>query len=169
MVIFAKVVMTLSLAYYALTHGYVWLGQLLSFHNEIWEVFDFPEQAESPPVWALIVGLVMSLCAISSLAISYRGAWSILNGGSSQDFRVLQGNMRHMAWGLIGFWIGWNLITGVMQHLIVINLKSTDGFDFGWDPFDLDIVFAITGIVLLAISTTLKRAWLAEDENKHFL
>lgn len=167
--LFAKGAMVLSLAYYTLTLGYVWLGQLLGLHNEIWDVFDFPIQASSPPVWTLIIGTLVSAFALVSLGGAYRGAWLILGGGADQDFRSLALNMRRLAWGLIGFWIGYNVLSGALPHLIVVDLVSTDGFDFGWDPLDLDIVFAIAGIVLLAISRTLERAWLAEDETKHFL
>lgn len=167
--LFAKAAMLLSSAYYALTFGYIWLGQLFGFHNDIWEAFDFPVQDMSPSAWSLIVGLLITVFAIGMLAVAYHGVWKILDGGASQDFRDLGANLRRVAWGLIGFWLGYNLISAVMQYLIVIGLPSTEGFDFGWDPLDLDIVFAIIGIVLLAIAQTLERAWLAEDETKHFL
>ena len=169
MTFFAKTAMALSLTYYFTLFGYVWVGQMLGHHNAVWDMFDFPEQPTSPPFWTLVVGLVLTLLALSSLAGAFWGAWSILRGGRDQDFQDLGSNLRRMAWGLIGFWIGYNVISLVMQYLIVIGLESTEGFEFGWDPLDLDIVFAITGVVLLAISQTLQRAWLAEDENKHFL
>ena len=165
----AKGAMTLSLAYYTLTFGYIWLGQLFGLHNEIWDVFDFPVQASSPPIWTLIIGTMVSVFALLSLGSAYRGAWSILGGGVGQDFRGLATKMSRLAWGLIGFWAGYNVLSGALQYLIVINLASTDGFDFGWDPLDFDIVFAIVGVVLLAIAQTLERAWVAEDETKHFL
>lgn len=167
--LFAKICMVLSLAYYAIIFGSIWVGQLLGMHNEIWDTYDFPTQTTSPPVWTLIVGLLVTVFAILSLAWAYRGVWAILAGGPDQDFRALGRYLRRVAWGLIGFWLGYNLLSGAVQFLIVIGLPSTEGFDFGWDPLDFDIVFAIMGIVLLAISQTLDRAWQAEDENKHFL
>ncbi|MFK7836197.1 MAG: hypothetical protein AB8B60_08245 [Sulfitobacter sp.] len=167
--LFAKGAMAASLIYYALTLGYVWVGQLLGVHNEIWEVFDFPIQFTTPPAWTLVVGLLVTVFSLLSLASAYRGAWIILGGGPDQDFRDLGKNLRRVAWGLLGFWFGYNLISGGMQYLIVIGISDLEGFEFGWDPLDLDIVFAIIGVVLLAISQTLERAWLAEDENKYFL
>jgi len=122
-----------------------------------------------PPGWTLLICLLVTLVALLSLGWAYRGAWRILAGGIGQDFRALAANMRGLAWGLIGFWIGYNVLAAVLPHLIVIGLRSTDRFEFGWDPLDLDIVFFIVGIVILAISRTLERAWMAEDENKHFL
>jgi hypothetical protein len=167
--IFAKGAMALSLGYYVLIFGYIWIGQLLGLHNEIWDVFDFPTQPTSPPAWTLIVGLLITGIALLSLASAYRGAWITLSGGPDQDFRDLGKNLRRIAWGLLGFWLGYNLIAGAMQYLIVIGVSDLEKFEFGWDPLDLDIVFAIIGVVLLAISQTLERAWLAEDETKHFL
>ena len=169
MTFFAKAAMALSLSYYFLLFGFVWIGEMLGIHGLVWDMFDFPEQDTSPPFWTLVVGLILTLIALVSLAGAFRGAWLVLKGGPEQDFRDLGRNLRHMAWGLIGFWIGYNVIALVMPHLIVIGLESTEGFDFSWAPLDLDIVFAITGVVLLAISQTLERAWQAEDENKHFL
>ncbi|WP_120633633.1 hypothetical protein [Ruegeria sp. EL01] len=166
---FAKIVMALSFCYYTLEMGLLWLGQTIGLHNEIWDAYDFPEQVNSPPLWSLLVGLGVTGFTLMSLACAYRGAWLILNGGPNQDFRDLGRNMRHIAWGLIGFWLGYNILAGAVQYLIVVDLASTDGFDFGWDPLDFDIVFAIIGVVLLAISQTLNRAWQAEDENMHFL
>lgn len=165
----AKGVMALSLIYYVFVFGYIWIGQLLGLHNEIWDAFDFPIQATSPPAWTLVVGLAITGFALFALASAYRGAWIILGGGPDQDFRNLGKNLRRVAWGLLGFWLGYNLISGAMQYLIVIGVPDLNGFEFGWDPLDLDIVFAIIGVVLLAISQTLERAWLAEEETKHFL
>ncbi|MFS4579756.1 hypothetical protein [Phaeobacter sp. C3_T13_0] len=165
----AKTAMTLSLAYYASMLGYLWIGQLFGLHNEVWEAFDFPTQSTTPPTWTVIVGLLITVFGLVSLASAYRGGWVILSGGPNQDFRDLGKNLRRIAWGLLGFWLGYNLLSGGMQYLIVIGLPNLEGFQFGWDPLDLDIVFAIIGIVLLAISQTLERAWLAEDETKHFL
>lgn len=165
----AKIAMTLSWLYYAVGFGQVWIGQLLGLHNEIWDAFDFPQQESGPPIWTLIVGLLVTAAGLLSLGIAYRNAWSILDGGPEQDFRNLGANLRRVAWGLLGFWLGYNLLSGAMPYLIVIEVESTRGFDFGWDPLDLDIVFVILGIVLLAISKTFERAWRAEDETRHFL
>jgi len=169
MMLFAKFAMVLSWAYYALVLGFVWLGQLFGLHNLIWEVFDFPKQEVTPPLWVLIIGASVSVLALFSLWTAYLGGWRILNGGPSQDFRYLSRHLRKLAWGLIGFWFGYNVLSGAVPLLLVVDLSTTEGFEFGWDPLDIDIVFAITGIVLLAISRTLERAWIAEDEVKHFL
>lgn len=168
--LFAKAAMALSMVYFSvILLGYLWIGQILGFHNEIWDFFEFPAQSTSPPMWSLIVGFLVTTFALLSLACAYRGVWAILGGGPNQDFRDLSRNLRHVAWGLLGFWLGFNLVIVGVQYLIVIGLDSLEDFEFAWVPLDLDIVFAIIGIVLLAISKTLERAWQAEDETKHFL
>ena len=167
--LFAKIAMVLSLAYYTLAIGEIWLGQLLGWHNDIWDMYDFPIQAQSPPVWTLLVGLGVTIGALLSLGMAYFAVWRILSGGAGQDFRGLARNLRRLGLGLLGFWLGYNLLSGVVQHLIVIGLDSTEGFDFGWDPLDLDIVFFITGAAILAIARTMARAIEAEDEVRHFL
>jgi hypothetical protein len=56
-----------------------------------------------------------------------------------------------------------------MPYVLSLSAERPIDFSFDWDPLDIDIVFAIIAIVLLAVSQTLHRAWLAEEENKHFL
>ncbi|WP_371224648.1 hypothetical protein [Roseovarius sp. 2305UL8-3] len=161
--------MILSLSYYILAIGGIWLGQLLGWHNDIWEFYDFPIQPGSPPAWALVAGLVISAAALASLGVAYIGVWRILSGGPDQDFRQLAQNLKRLGLGLIGFWLGYNVLSGAVQHLIVLHLNNTEGFDFGWDPLDLDILFFIIGTAVLAIGRTMQRAWAAEDEVQHFL
>ena len=165
----AKTAMLLSLIYYVVILGVAWIGQMLGLHNEIWELFDFPTQPGSPPLWTLLVGLFVSAGALLCLGMGYMAIWRILNGGREQDFRDLARRLKRVGIGLIGFWLGYNLLSGAVQHLIVIGLEDTRDFDFGWDPLDLDIVFFILGIAMMAISQTLERAWLAEEENQQFL
>jgi hypothetical protein len=165
----AQLAMAISLIYYTLGLGFIWLGQILGFHNEIWDMYDFPAQSVSPPMWALCIGLLVSALGMLSLGMAYFSVWRVLEGGAEQDFRDLGQRLRRMAAGLIGFWFFYNLLSGAVQYLIVMGLDNTEGFDMGWDPLDLDIILLIVGIAILAISQTLERAWVAEDENKHFL
>lgn len=165
----AQIAMVLSLSYYALDLGFIWIGQIVGFHNEIWDIYDFPMQTVSPPTWTLWVGIIVSALAISSLGMAYLSVWVVLEAGAAQDFRQLGKRLQKMAAGLIGFWFFYNVLSGGVQYLIIIDLKNTTDFDMGWDPLDLDIILLITGIAILAISQTLERAWVAEDETKHFL
>jgi hypothetical protein len=165
----AQIAMVISILYYTFGLGFIWIGQITGLHNEIWEMYDFPIQYNSPPMWALIIGLFVSVMGICSLALSYFSVWKILEGGRDQDFRHLGKRLQSLAYGLIGFWFFYNVLVGGVQYLITIGVADTSDFDFGWDPLDLDIIFLIVAIGILAISQTLERAWIAEDETKHFL
>ncbi len=165
----AKTAMVLSLIYYVGLLGFAWIGQMTGFHNEIWDFYDFPMQPGSPPLWTLLVGLLVSAGALACLGMAYAAIWRILDGGREQDFRDLARRLKRVGIGLIGFWLGYNLLSGGVQHLITIGIDNTQDFDFAWDPLDLDIVFFILGIAVIAISQTLERAWLAEEENQQFL
>lgn len=165
----AKTAMSLSLLYYVVILGFAWVGQMTGLHNEIWDFYDFPLQPGSPPFWVLLIGLIVTAAALACLGMAYAAVWRILSGGRDQDFRGLARRLRHVGLGLIGFWLGYNILAGAVQHLIVIGVEVTDEFDFSWDPLDLDIIFFIIGIAMLAISQTLERAWMVEEENRHFL
>lgn len=169
MKIVVKAAMAISLIYYAGLLSYAWIGQMAGLHNDIWEIYDFPTQPGSPPFWTLLAGAVISVVGLSCLGLAYAAIWRILDGGREQDFRDLAKRLRRVGIGLIGFWLGYNLLSGAVQHLIVIGVKDTSDFDFGWDPLDLDIVFFILGIAMMAISQTLERAWEAEEENRQFI
>ncbi len=165
----AQTAMVLSLTYYTVIFGTLWIGQILGFHNEIWDVFDFPIQDSSPPLSSLIIGLCVTIAGLVCLGLAYLAVWQILEGGQNQDFRLLGKRLQRLGYGLIGFWFSYNLLSGAVQYLIVIGLEDTQGFEMGWDPLDLDIIFLIMAIGILAIAQTLERAWTAEEETKHFL
>jgi len=169
MILLAKSAMVLSWAYYTLTFSYIWIGQTLGLHNEIWDMFDFPEQASSPPLWTLVLGTVISGLAMTGLGFAYQAVWRILKGSPSQDFRLLAANLQRLAGGVLGFWLGSNFISGGMQYLITFGLNSVQGFDFDWDILDIDIIFLILAIAFFAISRSLERAWEAEEENMSYL
>ena len=116
----AQLAMALSLMYYTLGLGFIWLGQILGFHNEIWDMYDFPTQSVSPPMWTLCVGLLVSALGMLSLGMAYFSVWKVLEGGAEQDFRDLGQRLRKMAAGLIGFWFFYNLLSGAVQYLIVM-------------------------------------------------
>ncbi|MDQ7071535.1 MAG: hypothetical protein Q9M48_12500 [Rhodobacterales bacterium] len=167
--IVAKGAMVLSMIYYVLGFSYVWFGQLFGLHNYVWDIFDLPRQDVSPPIWTLLVGLAISVIVVVSLWMAFAAVWRILNGGTGQDFRDLGANLRRLAAGLFGYWFAFNVITAGLLFLIVVDLPDVDGFEFGWDPIESDIVFLIMAIAIYAISRTLDRAWQAEEENRLFL
>lgn len=169
MTVIAKIAMVLSFFYFAGMLVLLWLGQMLGWHNEVWDLYDLPRQANSPPIWTLTTGFLFSAFTMFSLGKAYLATWTILNGGPGQDFRQLARCMRRLGWGLIGFWAGFNLIAVAMLYLLAIDLEPTEDFDLFWEPFDLDVIIGITGMVLLAVAQTLNRAWQAEDENSQFL
>lgn len=169
MSVVAKVAMVLSFLYFAGGFATVWIGQSLGLSNDVWDMYDLPEQETPLALWISLTGFACSAFTMGMLFLVYRAAWKTLTGGASQDFRDLAKNLRIMGWGLIGFWFGFNLISGAMLYVVALGVTSTDELDLFYTPFDLDLVLAICGVVLLAISQTLQRAWLAEDENNHFL
>ncbi|MEL6573934.1 MAG: hypothetical protein AAFQ64_19985 [Pseudomonadota bacterium] len=169
MKLLAKIAMVASFLYYCAGFSWLWFGQMIGAHNEVWDTFGFPAQAASPPLWSMVAGLTFTLIGMAGLLYAYLGVWRILDGGSGQDFRALARRLHMIAKGLFGFWLGYNLVTGVTQFLIVSGLESTEGFDFGYDPLDTDVLFLILSIALFAIANVMHRAWEAEEENKLFL
>ena len=169
MVFIAKAAMLLSFAYYSMTLSYAWLGQLFGAHNYIWDMFGFPPQDISPPVWFLLLGCMVAACILASLGTAYWAARAILVGGAGQDFLLLAQNLRRVGFGLIGFWLFYNIMLGGLPVLLAVSTEFEGHAHIEWDPLDIDIVFAIIGVVFLAIAQTLGRAWAAEEENKHFL
>ncbi|MGJ8626139.1 MAG: hypothetical protein ACSHXB_04185 [Sulfitobacter sp.] len=165
----AKVAMCLSFVYYALLLAFIWLGQMTGLHNDTWDIFSIAAQPAPPAAWKMFLGILVSVFAIGSLAFAYRSIWRILNGGPGQDFLDLSKRLRRLGLGLIGFWLGYNLLSGAIPYVFAIGLPDNAVQEFEWDPLDTDIIFVILGIAFFAISRTLQRAWEIEDENNHFL
>ncbi len=93
----------------------------------------------------------------------------MLRGGRNHDFFKLSQNLRNTSLGLIGFWIGYNLLTGLAPLLMTMQLDANSGYEYDWDPLDTDVILLILGIALFAVSHAIHRAWMVEEENKQFL
>lgn len=167
--IIATLAMILSLAYYTLILAMIWITSFAGDHTDLRETFDLPNQDTDPALWVVIIGIACSALTLFSLALAYWSLHKILKGGRGQDFRRLGKNMRHSAFGLLGFWLGYNLLSALIPWLFSFTIPRPTDYQLDWDPLDVDIVFVILAITLLAISQTLERAWAAEEENKHFL
>jgi hypothetical protein len=167
--LFAQIAMILSLGYYTLTLMLAWILALLGNGEVVWDAFDLPIQSTPPALWTLIIGVLFTMFALFSLGLAYWSLNGILKGGRQQDFLQLAQRLRQTAFGLFGFWLGYNMLSGLMPYLLSLSLEPPLDAAIDWDPLDIDIVFAIIAIALLAISQTLNRAWEAEEENKHFL
>ena len=165
----ARLAMMASLAYYTLAMAIIWISAMTGSTEEIWEAFDVVESAAAPPLAGILIGTLLSTATLVSLAVAY---WSIertLSGGREQDFLALAAHLRRIALGLMGFWLGYNLLTGAMPTVLTWHLPSEQVPEFDWDPLDLDIILLILAIALYAISRVLHRAWAVEEENRQFL
>ena len=88
MKLLAKIAMVASFLYYCAGFSWLWFGQMIGAHNEVWDTFGFPAQAASPPLWSMVAGLTFTLIGMAGLLYAYLGVWRILDGGSGQDFRA---------------------------------------------------------------------------------
>jgi len=165
----ARLAMLASLSYYAITICFVWI---ISFLEPEFLMEVFLETTAPPPGYAplvMVLGIAFAGLALVSLGWAYWSIEHMIRGGEQQDFLVLSARLKNTAIGLIGFWIGYNLLTGLVPALLALQLEASADFLYDWDPLDTDIVLLILGIALFAVSRSLHRAWEVEEENKQFL
>lgn len=145
-----------------------WFGPLFGENEFLAEAYGMPETTEFPTGF-LIFGWILSVIGIVALFFGFRSIWRILNGGKEQDFRLLAQNLKVLGISLIVVWF-----TSYLRGT-PIETYLHGGFEIGAaELISLDIIsgellFFIIAVAILAISNTLERAWLAEDENKQFL
>ena len=167
--VLAKAAMVLTIVYYGFSLSYIWLGQMFGLHNLLWEEFEIPQQVGSPPVWQMIVGIVITIATISCLVVAFRSLWRILDGGAKQDFRKLAKLLKHLSFGLFGFWLGYNIYVFGIPLMLIMGLEAKQGAQITFDPLNIEVIFLIISISIYAVSQTLQRAWEAEEENQQFL
>lgn len=167
--IIARLAMVMSLAYYTITLAIAWSSGLLGAPEILWEFFEISQTATAPPAWTILIGIAISAATLTALGMAYWSIEKILRGGQSQDFLQLSRRLRRMSVGLMGFWFGYNVLSGTVRPLLTMHLPLDQRPDFDWDPLDVDIILLIVGIALFAISHVLHRAWTVEEENKQFL
>ncbi len=161
--------MAVCFLYYALLLLTLWLGGIFGLHNDLWMVFDLPAQPEPPSLALHLAGLGFSLIYLGGLGVAFGALGRIIAGGAGQDFRLLARRLRRLSLGLIGFWVGYNLIGGLVPWMLSRYLADTKGLELEWDPLDIDVVFLVIAVAIFAISGSLRRAWEAEEENRLFL
>ncbi len=165
----ARISMISSLGYYTLTLAAALIGSLLGYPHYLWEFLDLPHSSQPPLSIALIAGIILSVFTVYSLSFSYWSIEKILHGGYLQNFTTISVLIRNTSIGLIGFWLGYNLLSIFLPILVTMHLPDINKRHLEWDPLDIDIVLLILAIALHAISQALKRAGEIEQENNHFL
>ena len=163
-----KLAMVISFFVFALFAIDDWLGQLLGWHDELFFALDLPDQAQ-PSDGLVVFGGLITLFGLIGLGAAYLAIWRILGDGIGQDFRLLARRLQHLAYGLIAFWLSGYLTFSVVRTLIAWQTLPDSDIPIVWDPFHVDLVFAISAVALIAISKMMERAWAAEDETQHFL
>ncbi|WP_371170712.1 hypothetical protein [Aliiroseovarius sp. 2305UL8-7] len=146
-----------------------WAGQMLGWHNNLWHILELPDQSAPPPFYLVVLGALVTLVGLIGLAMSFLAIWKILSDGQQQDFRRLARRLQTMAYGFIAFWLSNYLLFGGVRTLMARYISDPESVVILWDPFNPDLVFAITAVALLAIANMMERAWQAEDETQHFL
>ncbi len=161
--------MIASWCYYALGVLRAWGSEVFGVPGSIHELFDFEAGPVPLPGLLIAFGLLVSLAMLASLALAYWSIWKILQAGPQQAFNHLGRRLNHLGIGLVGFWLFWNVLTGVFQAVLAQYATAATAAEYGWDPLDLDIVFPIIGSSVFLIGRMMDRAWKAEEENSQFL
>lgn len=161
--------MVVSWGYYALAVVLTWGLEVLGDRTAVLSLFDFEPGNLPVPAWLLLFGLAVALAVLANLGIAYRAIWQILEAGSLQEFDALGRRLKWLGGGLVGFWISWNLLTGIFQRLLANYANIATAMSFEWNPFDVDIVLPIVGSAIFLTATMMQRAWQAEEENRQFL
>lgn len=165
----ARGTMIASWLYYTFTMGFMWISGIAGSTDLFWECMGFPTNLPLPPTWTLLLGLFVSAFTVWGLGFIYLSVEKIIKADAKQDFLVLSKLLQNIATGLICFWLGYNLLTGLLPILTLMHIAPEQQPEWGWDPLNINIVFVILAISSFAIANAFKRAWLLEDENKHFL
>ncbi len=165
----ARLAMVLSMAYFTLALVLMFAFAVLGEPQALWEMLEIEESTPPPPLWSLMVSAVVALFILVALGLAYWFIEKILRGGATVGFDHLSRYLRGMAFGLMGFWIGIKMLDAVLPYLLTRHLSVDIRPPFDWDQLDLDIVLLIISVAIYAISQSLDRASLIEEEHKHFL
>lgn len=165
----ARLAMLSSLLYFSIDLGLTFFPPIAGDPGYLWEELDIPQSLAAPPLAVLLAGIFTAGAALSALAVAYWSIERILHSGPGQEFSGLAVRMRTLSLCLLGFWAGYNLLISSMPVLATAHLPEEYQSGFEWDPFDIDIILVVIAVALNAISHSLRRASLVEEENKHFL
>ncbi|QBF32295.1 hypothetical protein [Thalassococcus sp. S3] len=152
--------------------GIVLIVSALALSGDVAPILDMvelPPDIPQPPNWALL-GLIGLCClALANLGIVYWRFHRVLRSAGQNQFDLLARELRTSGIALIFFYILFLMIFRFMPFALVWGVPSEEQPTIHWLPINLDIVFLIIGLVLLALASSFRRAAEVDDENRHFL
>lgn len=148
-----------------------WLNAFWGDTSKVFELEDI-KSAQGPLVmWKLFVGV--SLYSVLFVSIGW-AFWSVHKFFKQflkrQAFDVdIAISIRNIAIGLIGFWVFIVLIDGLMPFVLTYGYQETKMSLFNLIPLDIELVFGVIGVTLLAVAVLLKRGLELQEESQQII
>lgn len=155
----------LMLVYMAMIFGLVIIGD----YDEIWDLADFPPQDFAPATLGIALGLFFSTVFLCGILTTFWQAHLLLKLGRTHMFRALARGLRFCGAGLAMMWTALYAFMNVVPLAMSMGRVAPELMEVQWAPFEIDTVFLVLAVVMVALSGTLTRAAEIEDENNQFL
>ncbi len=166
----ARFTMVLVMVAFVVAIAMVWANLYIVGDTElIWDFMDQPVDLPKPPLWASLVALSVSIVTMAALGSAFWSIHRILQNEKSPSFKGMAFHLRRCAQGLLGFWLGLFLLTSTVPAMMLTETPRSLWPELEFVPIDIEIVFLVLSVALLAVSRELDRAHDIEDENKQFL
>jgi len=155
----------LMVAYIVLIFSLVIIGD----YDEIWDLADFPPQDFAPAVLGIVLGLFFAVVFVGGILITFWQSHLLLKLGRDHLFRALAHRLRLCGGGLAMMWLGLYAFMNVVPLAMSMGRVAPELMEIQWAPFEIETVFLVLAVVMMALSETLTRAAEIEDENNQFL
>lgn len=155
----------LMLAYMVMICSLVIIGE----YAEVWDLADFPPQEFPPSSLGIALGLFFAGVFLAGILTTFWQSHLLLKLGREHLFRALARRLRLCGGGLAMMWVGLYAFMNVVPLAMSMGRVAPEHMETQWAPFEIDTVFLVLAVVMVALSETLTRAAEIEDENNQFL
>lgn len=148
------------------------VSAMIWFENDYSGLFDLVDLDEDLPAAtnaAVYATIATMLAIIACLARAFWAVHQILKRPVQSDFLKLADQLRICAFALIAFWGAIQILLGPVSYMLIAHIPTDIRPSVDYFPFELEAIYLILALPLLATATALRRAAEIEEENSQFL
>lgn len=144
----------------------VWGLAFLDDFEPILTHFDLPTSLDTPPLWVVTLGSIMSLGLVLALGWAFLNMSRMLSKSKGNSFGDLAVYLRKSAWGFIGFWLLSTIEAWAIPELLTLHADGVELAPLDWILIDLETGLLAVGITFLSLSQSLRQAQEIENDNE---
>lgn len=174
LVALTRVMMAGAFLFFLGAMAFVWGTAIAGDTAALFDLLDWPEAASEdlPLAWPKIaIGLGITMLLLGSTGVLFWSVHKFFRNVSYGNYFGIQTVklIRRVSICFICFWLAFILLESVLPPILTLGFPPEHQASLEWVPFDLEVIFLITGVTFFTVSKILRGARELDEENKQIV